>query len=465
MIIELGNIYSTVRGNPAELRWLDDTLSVVEKHYSPYSKSMVVEPRHFLTENQFRTGLLNYILDEGGNDADFEIRDLRKAPIEYKGAVPMLLPDSEKGTIELWEDQLNSARCLVDNQRAIIELPGGVGKTEVAIAAMKALPLVRFLILVNTTELQKQWIKRLENRGVQVSDIGIVNPTHWNSQKITVAMAPTLQARVDKEETLDFLNTFQGVIVDECHIDTFEEILLNMKNARYRWGLSATALEYGKGRNLKLIGLLGGLAYKADVEDMIDLGAIADLTYHFLPCPLEGIYAEEMHTIVEAISDFRDWYDYFLYQNPFVRNLIWRVADIKRNSQLLVIVNEIEHGEYLREGIPESVFVHGKLARVKREDLVEGFKNGRYQTLITSPILDFGVDLPQLRNIFLAAGMESPTRFLQRMYRGSRRKEVDNMLHLYDLDFGQLNYLGDHSQSRLKTLKRKCPNLKISRTL
>lgn len=463
MKIRIGNIYSTASGDKLEMTWLDELLTVEETIFSFYTKRPKLHQFRFLQDQQFRSGLLRYILQKANGDVAFDLIDCRQGfdlPLPISG-IPLTLPDSEKKTITLREDQLISARALIELQRGIIELPPGAGKTEIAIAAMMGVnPEERFAIFVHTETLHSQWISRLIERGMPPEHIGYIASHRWNPNRITVCMTPTLASRIDDPRTISFLESITGFVADECHIsanDSNEKVLVGTPYARFRWGLSATPLEYDLIRNLTLIGLIGDPLHTIGIQELIDQGEIADIQYHFIFCPFQSLYSP-----ITPMNDWRQLYDYYLHFNPILRNLISRITELD-SDPCLVIVNRIEHGKYLQQAIPSSRFIHGQ--SLDREIVLHQFKKNRIKVLISSPILDFGIDIPDLRKVVLAGGMESPVRLIQRIGRGLRKKSKDNMLHVYDFNFEGIPYLGDHSLSRINTMKDRCPNLKITSTL
>jgi superfamily II DNA or RNA helicase len=461
MLIKIGNVYSTAYGKSSEMKWLEDILSIEEKIFSPYEvRKCKVKHHNFLQDGQFLSGLMDFIVREAAGDVDFEFIDARPAydAIMAIGNIPLTLKNGTHDNITLREEQLISVRRLIEFQRGIIDVPPGGGKTEIAIAGMMAVDSSeRFSFLVHTESLLKQWLTRFLIRGVKDQDIGVISNGKWMPSRITVAMAPTLSSRIDDIDTLDFLHSLTGFVADECHTSgnqTNESVLVETPNCRFRWGLSATALEYGVPRNMKTIGLIGDPLYSISMEDLIELENIADILYHFIPCPFH-----KMFPFKPKEDPYQELYDFYLHFNPLIPYLINQIFSEKKEP-MLVIVNRVDSGKFIRDRVPGSEFIHGQSRN--KEEVLSRFRKGGLDILIASPVIDFGIDLPDLRHIFLAGGMESVVRLLQRIGRGLRKKLSNNLLHVYDPDFSGIPYLGDHSQSRIDTLRERCPNLKVT---
>jgi superfamily II DNA or RNA helicase len=455
MLLKVENVYTRVFGTPAEKSWLEQVLCVQQKHYNPYQKQMVISVRHFLQGGAFRTGLLQTVKDLAEEDEiELCIQDTRcLIPVE----IPVL--DSLLEGVVLRPEQVIAAQTLIQEQRGIIEAPPGSGKTESLIAALKVLPpCVKFAIFVNNRDLLKQWIYRLVKRGFPEEEIGSIHPARWDVKRLTVALMPTIRARLGTRIVDDFLLSLYGFAVDEVHVagcETYENPLSQTENSVLRWGLSATPFGKDEVRNKTITGLIGDVVFLKTLEESIEDETISDFIYYFLPVLCLGVNGDE---------DFHTQYKSHLHSSPFVASLLNLILRKHTTEQCLIIVNRIQHGEYLQRSIPGSTFVHGQLLQTKREEILQEYRDKKIRVLITSPILDFGIDIQDIEVLVLAGGLESLIRLIQRIGRGLRKK-LGKILHVYDLDFGDVPYLGDHSKTRLKIVLKKCPKVKVLRTL
>jgi superfamily II DNA or RNA helicase len=119
----------------------------------------------------------------------------------------------------------------------------------------------------------------------------------------------------------------------------------------------------------------------------------------------------------------------------------------------LVIVDYIEHGDELLRLSQElglnARYVQG--SSTDRHDLVRGFANARFPILISTTILDEGIDISGIGALIIATGKKSRRQLLQRIGRSLRKKKVgENVVYIFDfMDMGN-RYLEKHSKLRKK---------------
>lgn len=458
MKLEITNDKTYASGSSLELKWLAAALTIhstvpmkTGRRVEARSVSeCLLSERSYTVANNFKTGLVPLIQSKAKeDDVDLEICDLREMP-DMPGPVPTFLAKTE-----LRDYQVVAAESLLEAHRGVLSLPTGSGKTEAVIAALRARKQANStLILVHSNELMKQWVNRLQKLGYDSKEIGIVKPSLWKPMELTVAMTQTLFSRLHQAPCKQFLNGVTGVIQDECHKagdNTHQVVYRHLSNAFWRWGLSATPFEYGEIRNWKAMGVLGPTVFKADDTELVKDEFISQVIYHYL----------KVHSLsVNRSLTFREQYERHLLKSITVRSMISDILRITRDEKVLVIVNEVEHGKFLASGLPDAEFVHGAKSMKNRELILEDFKNGSCRVLISSPILDFGIDFKDLPHVVLAGGLESVIRLVQRIGRARRGK----LCHIYDFNFEGVPYLEQHSFSRFESVKRQIPSAKILRT-
>jgi superfamily II DNA or RNA helicase len=116
----------------------------------------------------------------------------------------------------------------------------------------------------------------------------------------------------------------------------------------------------------------------------------------------------------------------------------------------------------IKEGI-ECVFIHG--SAVDRNAAFSDFKAGALSTLISSSILDEGVDIDIIRKLVLGAGGkggEASRQILQRVGRSLRKKkEGENTVQIWDIIDANNRYLSRHSFHRLSIYEREGFEIRI----
>ena len=93
------------------------------------------------------------------------------------------------------------------------------------------------------------------------------------------------------------------------------------------------------------------------------------------------------------------------YSDELVRQAI--ILELKRQGQCFVLHNRVEtidaFADKLRKLIPEATFVvaHGQLAPDDLEERIMHFKDGKYTVLVSSTIIENGIDLPRANTLIV----------------------------------------------------------------
>jgi superfamily II DNA or RNA helicase len=132
------------------------------------------------------------------------------------------------------------------------------------------------------------------------------------------------------------------------------------------------------------------------------------------------------------------------------RSSIARQAVLARNKAMDIALNSKSKIEELREILSENKgrktiiftqhnklvynisdqflipFITYKSSKAERQDALQGFKDGRYTALVTSKVLDEGVDVPDAEIGIIVSGTGSSREFIQRLGRLLRPKPYSN---------------------------------------
>ncbi len=152
------------------------------------------------------------------------------------------------------------------------------------------------------------------------------------------------------------------------------------------------------------------------------------------------------------------------YQDAYLQGI---VHNSERNRKIfeaakaldlstLIIVQHIDHGRNLeslfRNG--NCQFIWGEQDSETRQQALQDFQSGSVRFLISSVILDEGIDLPTIRHLILGAGGKSSIRTVQRLGRALRLDEGKEKVLITDfLDMGN-SYLQSHSRRRKKDYEK-----------
>jgi superfamily II DNA or RNA helicase len=154
------------------------------------------------------------------------------------------------------------------------------------------------------------------------------------------------------------------------------------------------------------------------------------------------------------------------------RNRTAREALLSRNKAMNIALNSRAKIEELREilaenkGVKTIIFtqhnslVHEisdkfliplithKTIKEERQDVLKGFKEGRYMAIVTSKVLDEGVDIPDAELGIILSGTGSAREFIQRLGRLLRPRPNNNN-NSVSSSATSSNYKEDYKKARL----------------
>ncbi len=340
--------------------------------------------------------------------------------------------------------------------RGIVVLPTGAGKTILAIIAMERLQ-VATLIVVPTIVLVEQWRSVLANAfGVEVGALG------GGSSEIKPITVSTYDSAALRARELG--DKFALIVFDEVHhLPAPSNALIALSYvAPYRLGLTATL-----GSDEEVIGeleqLVGPVIYEKRVDELAGRH-LSDYTVHTINVPLspsEKLEYERQFAVYKGFLQrrgirIRSARDYLLFVKRSGVDPEARRALMGRNTAMDIALNSKSKEEYLRGLLAANpnekalIFTrHNKLVyrisrsllipaithqtvKEEREEILDRFRRGVYKKIITSQVLDEGVDVPDASLAVILSGTGSSREFIQRLGRVLRKKE-GKQANLYEL--------------------------------
>jgi superfamily II DNA or RNA helicase len=337
------------------------------------------------------------------------------------------------------------------NGRGSIVLPTGAGKTLVAVHAIHHVS-ASTVILVPTTSLLYQWYALLTN--FFQTEIGV----YYSSEKRVLPLTVTTYHSAG-DLIAEYGNSFKLLICDEVHhlpAKTWGEAAL-MTPAPFRLGLTATyPEEYEQaGDRWSLDELIGPIVYTQQLESLVgkQLAEYRTQRVRVDLTPQERATYETLHEIYLGFVRERELQR--KYGAGWLRELMRlsaidpqaRFAMLARR-QLLNILESCQ-GKFaaletlLREHEGERILVFCesnavayKIARqylvpvishetgvAERKHILEAFQAGRYSVIVTSKVLNEGIDVPEAKVAIVIGGGVSKREYLQRLGRILRKKE------------------------------------------
>ena len=269
-------------------------------------------------------------------------------------------------------------------------------------------------------------------------------------QPITVSTYDSAYLRAE-----ELGNRFGLIVFDEVHhlpSAGFRHIA-EMFASPYRMGLTAT-YEREDGLHNDLPRLVGGKVYELSVQHLAGR--------HLSEYDLEKLYVDlTLEEKEEYERQYRIFTNYLLKRNIAIRTPrdftkfimrsgrepAARQALLARNKAMDIALNSQMKLEALKNILldqpaePTIIFTqHNKLVhriaqkflipcitymtpKDERKEVLDNFREGRYRLIVTSKVLDEGVDVPDATQAIILSGTGSSREFIQRLGRILRKRE------------------------------------------
>jgi superfamily II DNA or RNA helicase len=345
---------------------------------------------------------------------------------------------------------------LAADRRGVVVLPTGAGKTQVAMMAIERAQRAT-LVVVPTLDLVRQWYDLL--RTCFGEPIGLIGGGEHDVQPITVS---TYDSAYMKMEHLGA--RFGLIVFDECHhlpsIAYAQSAQLAL--APFRLGLTATP-ERQDGKEAELTRLVGPTVYRRDIVEMSgDWLAAYDterIEVELLPEERREWDAERaLYRGFVAANGIRmaspeGWGQFVMLSSRSAdgqramrafrrqRELAYcasaklsyteHLLHEHRRDRVLVFTQDNATAYRVARRFLIPCITHQTKVR-ERSDVLSGLGEGRYGAIVTSKVLNEGVDLPDASVAIVMSGSGSVREHVQRLGRILRRKD-DKRALLYEL--------------------------------
>ena len=304
--------------------------------------------------------------------------------------------------------------------RQLIQLPTGAGKTWVFCKYLKK-NSDSALIICPSIELKQQIFdtcKLFDIRDVSFN----IHDTRKNHVVTTHSLCFEKNLEVIKRKQ------YQNVIIDEAHHShspTYKKFLKYTNPSTKILGCTATP-ERLDGKNL--LDIFERLTYHKNIYDLVNAGYLADI---------EAYRIKTQQKIAKRANDFRS-VELRLLDNDQRNNIIINTfMENCTDKKTLIFCLNIEHSlkiaQTLRKKNIKSAYVHGKMKRSERKDVLSKFKNGEIQVVTNCQILTEGFDEPSIEALMITRPTASKSLYCQMIGRGLRKTESKNICYLYEL--------------------------------
>jgi len=262
-------------------------------------------------------------------------------------------------------------------------------------------------------------------------------------------MTPTLRNRL--KEFSRKLASYNMVIFDECHLitsKTNKHVMSMLYNTSIRVGLSGTPLAHkDPTKNMDVRSFFGEVTFTIKNTELMEMGFSTPIVIKMIKgstgINIKGDYAEEYR---QAITSNREREKISIRRTEFY---------LKRGCHPILVVGRYhEHVERLyrvytaRFGDRYRIaFIHHKVKN--RKEIIDKFKRGDIDILISSLIIKLGQNMPLIRYMQNAASGDSQINALQLIGRAIRTHESKSKVYYEDF-WDEGYYLRKHSLHRYK---------------
>jgi superfamily II DNA or RNA helicase len=340
--------------------------------------------------------------------------------------------------------------------RGVVVLPTGAGKSHVACMAIDAKRRAT-LVVAPTLDLVRQWYDLLRvSFGVEV---GVIGGGEYQLEALTVTTYDSAYLHMH-----NIGDRFGMVVFDECHHlpgDAYS-LAAEFCLAPYRLGLSATP-ERADGRDAMLAELIGPQVKRARIDELsgdfladyevIHISVDLDPEERELYLSERGIYRDFVRRSGIRMSSKNGWSDFIIrasQSDAGVRALAayrtqkrlsltakGKIAYVEhllhehRHDRILIFTQENDTAYQVSRRFLVPAITHQTKIK-ERSDILARLADGTYGAVVTSKVLNEGVDVPAANVAIVMAGSGSVREHVQRLGR-ILRKHGDKRALLYEL--------------------------------
>lgn len=338
-------------------------------------------------------------------------------------------------------------------RRIIFQLPTGGGKG-VMLGALSSMGLKKgskVLILAHGEEIIRQDAGHAVKFGAEV-DVVLAKTRKIPKGNCVCMMAQTAQQRVKKPEWLEWIRSFDLVILDECHRSEFNFIFDVVNQNTFFIGLSASPARYGQQRQLGLD--YGAVVTGPSVKRLIGEGFLCRCRLFSLDAPsmddVEWSTGRGDYNLGQMAAKFKSRARYVGAVENYQRicNGQKCLVFCCSSEQTIEITKAFNERGILAKYALSGDFDEDEDYSGERKDVVDAFARGEFPILVNYGLFTTGLDIPDIKVVMLMFSTTSLVKYLQCLGRASRPAPGKDGEFLC-LDFGR-NYerLGRYEDDR-----------------
>lgn len=333
-----------------------------------------------------------------------------------------------------------------EGRRGVVILPTGAGKSILGVMAIARVKRPS-LVVVPTIDLVFQWQKTLEDFFSE--EIGVYGGGEKNLKRITVATYDSARLIIESKG-----NQFGLLVFDECHHlpAPGNRIIAEASISPFRLGLTATLERTDAGEEF-VYEAVGKEVYKGNISHMVSR-VLAPYDVINIEVPLTE---DEWQRYSEARSKYINflrrsgvnvsapggWQQFIqlaartpqgrqamrAYREQKVlcnassakMDAIWKIISHHTDERMILFTHDNAMAYRIgREFLLPVITHHSKAS--ERKDLLDAFRQGTLSILVTSRVLNEGVDVPEASVGVVVSGSGSVREHVQRLGRILRHK-------------------------------------------
>lgn len=332
----------------------------------------------------------------------------------------------------------NAWKALMEEDRALVFLATGLGKTVVAGRLVTRFldmdPDARILVTAHATPLVEQLERSMWRdipKRITTRFIGS-GSTPDRLPGVVFGVLPTAASYVEGGYQPDL------VIVDEAHhvgeTGHYATLLDGSKDARL---LGVTATPW-RGDGFDIRHVFGQPVVEVSISQGMKRGYLANVNYRLLNDNVDWDFVQSHSENGYSIKDLNKRL-FIPQRDEAIRDMVQEVWDRTPSPRAIVFCQTIEHAERMAAlfsrvpGWERTIELHGKLTKREQRDRLLGFRNGTIPILTCVDVLNEGVDVPDVNILCFARVTHSRRIFVQQLGRGLRIRP--GKTHVEVLDF------------------------------
>jgi superfamily II DNA or RNA helicase len=345
------------------------------------------------------------------------------------------------------------------NGRGVVVLPTGAGKSHVAVMAIDA-KRRSALVIAPTLDLVRQWYDLL--RASFSDPVGVIGGGDYRVEALTVSTYDSAYIHMENIGA-----RFGLVVFDECHHLPSEAYALAARLclAPFRLGLTATP-ERADGRDAALVELVGPTAYRRDILELsgeylaeydterivVELSPDERAEYS----AARAIYTDFLRSHRIRMSGPNGWGEFIFkssistegrramaayrrqrelaFAAPAKLDYLEHLLGVHAKDRMLVFTDDNATAYSISRRFLMPAITH-QTKVTERSETLERFASGDYGAVVTSRVLNEGVDVPDANVAVVISGTGSVREHVQRLGRILRPREGKRAI-LYEMVSG-----------------------------